>query len=146
MKSSWKFSITYFGNSVVGFEVHVLTLFVLNYAKENNITKNQNTRTTIILFQKSSYSFHFLHHNNMAFALNFVIYCFEHASLRNIQKSSLHLSKNIHKPSVMCLLCCSEAPIQTVRLRWTQARTLFMRLNALKQHCTVICKETLSAT
>lgn len=99
MKSSWKFSITYFGNSVVGFEVHVLTLFMLNYAKENNITKNQNTRTTIILFQKSSYSFHFLHHNNMAFALNLVIYCFEHASLRNIQKSSLHLSKNIHKPS-----------------------------------------------
>ncbi len=70
--------MTYFENSVVGFEVHVLTLFMLNYAKENNITKNQNTRTTIILFKKIKensifiYSFHFLHHKNMASVLNLV--------------------------------------------------------------------------
>ncbi len=99
--SSILYSIKH-GNSVVGFEVHVLTLFMLNYAKENNITKNQNTRSTIILFKNQAPAFtsyiiitwHLLWIWSLFFGE-----CFEHAFLRNIQKSSLHLKKYIHKPS-----------------------------------------------
>ncbi len=100
--SSILYSIKH-GNSVVGFEVHVLTLFMLNYAKENNITNNQNTRSTIILFQKSSYSFHLLHYNNMAFALNLVFIFWRMFWTCIPQKhpkiKSSSLKKYIHKPS-----------------------------------------------